>query len=903
MAAAASRGANPGMPTLPTPGPLGVALPSPLLTPGAAQAVTTPSAAQTNPNVHVSVGNAALQAHQSKLPPKFACVLLIGPPSVGKTTVGRQMVQQLNEDKIPWAFFSGSDYIRNAPTKPTPWETMREVFDALSTFIDGQLAKQATSPIRGLVIDKQCRGVEEVYYLSGLLKSRGLTFSGIIALDVSDDNVLLDRMGGSSEAAREKIKFHRVAQSRIMDVAKQAGLWQSVDASGPKEALAQALRTKALGCSSQRPLKQISPSSYSDINATLVDNYTVYAQVLTTLSTLVKTNKPGQFAGFTGYTNLPLALLDEKHPSPNRAQNSPLREYLVRRKADGIKFVLLFDGADLYLIPRHMRCCFLVSQDAWLGASLQQSGKFVMDGDLVRLHKERNSRKEKFLVYDMLFLADRGSTANMVAHSTWRDRQERLKVALCSESSGFFSKKGDMIIVLQSVHEMGALPQLLEPCDYPSDGIVFQSQRREDPTYLWRPPELLTADFRLGSLTASTENTKTFVLEAFDTRSAKYVPFHNDVVEVSGTRATAVEGAICSCALELTPDPNHIGGDLAGHRWSFQRVRNDLNIAMAKNQVEELIQECVVPRSKLLAWCSADSSRQALPVAAPAVPHVTAPLGVKAPPMAINIGGSSSYGVATRTTFGSALGRVDPPAAVPQPHPVPPAPTSVQIVPLGSPPAQPSDTDIDKLRRVVRGTVKAVAEGSAAMSAADAAAKLESMLRQANVRRVEGEPTSAWGEGRPHFMRSPHPQETDNRRKDREDDRPARGDDRRPHRRTPPPETHSDPYYSRRDRDRDRGRGERDRGTRNPKNSSTAKPQRGGDAPQPQQAPEKKEVDKDTNVENKEKKGNSPAQPQQEVRAEGPKEVHQPEAPAAPAQPQPQQPEKPHESPATTPAA
>eukprot|EP01084_Bolivina_argentea_P188629 324666_1 len=94
------------------------------------------------PSPMVSVGNASLTALRSNQPPKFACILVVGITGTGKTTIGRQLVNELNEDKLGWSFFSGSDHMKTSLSRPAPWDTTKDVFDALSKRIDDLMAKQ-----------------------------------------------------------------------------------------------------------------------------------------------------------------------------------------------------------------------------------------------------------------------------------------------------------------------------------------------------------------------------------------------------------------------------------------------------------------------------------------------------------------------------------------------------------------------------------------------------------------------------------------------------------------------------------------------------------------------------------------------------------------------------------------
>ena len=708
----------------------------------------TPLATQTP---QISVGNATLMAKRSQHPPKFSCVLLAGVTGVGKSTAGRQLTQELNEDKLGWHFFSGADYLKDAPSaKPATWDVTKSVFDGLNETLDSLLARQQTNPIRGLLIDKQLRGVEDLYYLTSLLRSKGLLLWGVVGMDASDE-VLVNRLG-NTPGLNEKIKFHRVIYSRIAEAAKMIGVWRTVDANAPKADSVKMLRTMVLGCSSQSPTKQLQTALYHDSPIPLVDNYSTYNAVMTSLFTCIPRNNKGAaiFPGFTAYVPLSAAQLD--------AKKQPLKEYVARRKVDGVKYVLFFDGTKLFLIPRHMRCIFEVPSEAWLGVHLSNTGKFVVDGELVKTTKDRS--KEKFVVYDVLYWAERGSGTNLVTRSTWKERQERLKTNLCSESTAFFPKKGDCVVVHETiVEDIKQIPTLLsEPCDYPTDGLIFHSTstRREEPTYMWRPPESLTADFRLGTFTLREDNVRVFIAEVFDQKQARYTQYRSDTIDIGGTRPTAVEGAIVTCTLELSP---------TGHSWTFMRVRHDLQIAMMKTAVDEIIKDAVVPKQALLDYVNAIDKKEN-PHAATTQPSKQPTLGGQAQPAAPTAPVATAPGKATRQVFGSAL--AGPGGAPPEGAQTTPAPT------------QPT------LRDIVAGEHKQPRDDRKNNDMQTDAEKLSSIVGNVRVRSMNDKPQndvqalesivgSVSVVGSKDKRRSPNPQDregsNDRRRRDDRDDR------------------------------------------------------------------------------------------------------------------------------------
>jgi len=195
----------------------------------------------------------------------------------------------------------------------------------------------------------------------------------------------------------------------------------------------------------------------------------------------------------------------------------------------------------------------------------------------------------------------------LLARATWNDRQERLKVNLCNETTAFFPKKGDMVVVHQLSEDLKFIPALMDQCDYQYDGLVFQpvSGRATDPLYLWRAPENVTIDFRLGPMLKSGTVAapgpadappvapRLFQLEVFDVKAGKHVAYHSDAVEVPFLKGnnSIVEGLIVTCGLEQSSGRN---------AWIFHRSRNDISIAAFKAHVDEVLQDCLIPKSAVL---------------------------------------------------------------------------------------------------------------------------------------------------------------------------------------------------------------------------------------------------------------------------------------------------------------
>ncbi|CAC9436687.1 conserved_protein [Leishmania infantum] len=591
-------------------------------------------------NARVSVGNATLAALNSKEPPKFSCVLLSGIPAVGKTTLGRELVNSLKTDGMGWAFFSGADFLTEQQGKRSIWETTKDVFDALSSRLDELLEKQHKDRnIKGLVIDKNCKGIEDVYYLSALLLSKSIPFVGIVGMECAEDDVLVKRMGGD-DYLKEKLKFHRVIHARIVSLAKSAGMYRYVDATKSKEEVVQMLRTMVLGCCAQPPTRSIGNHQYDDSRANImVDDYKEYSEVLTHLFRCVN-NRGSQFPG-----NTDLVPFSEKEMKDKGRINAIKSRYGIRRKVDGHRYLLVYREKKLYLVPPHMRAVLQMPLKAWLGSRLDSDsvGTFVLEGDLTRLIRDR--QKELFLVYDAHYWSEAEQpSSNKMIRMTFSERQAFLAANMCSESKAFFAQDGvECVVVHQPTQKMSEAVDMLDSEEYPSDGLVFQAVNpihRSDHVFVWQQPSCMTVDFRVGQLldtrqppetdtdgiptsmkgttsdlrrnasgTVSPQQQqlplttrrgnvdafsdhpiRTFMLEVYDKTEKMYVQYENATVDVR--HPDVVEGCIVTCSLvDDTP-----------RRWVFRRIRYDVLRPIYKLDLEELLGSCLIPRAKLVAW-------------------------------------------------------------------------------------------------------------------------------------------------------------------------------------------------------------------------------------------------------------------------------------------------------------
>eukprot|EP00658_Telonema_sp_P-2_P079919 TRINITY_DN7860_c0_g1_i2.p1 TRINITY_DN7860_c0_g1~~TRINITY_DN7860_c0_g1_i2.p1 ORF type:complete len:1101 (-),score=337.73 TRINITY_DN7860_c0_g1_i2:1458-4724(-) len=583
----------------------------------------------------ISVGNATFQAYTSKEPPKFACVLVIGLPSSGKTTVARQLVSELVEDKFAWEFFSGSEHIpeSNALSRPPTWDTTKAVFDALSDKIDALLESQKYSerPVKGLLIDKNVKGIEDVYYLYALLKKKGVQLNGIINFDSHDDDKLARRVcKGNSiavESTKERFKFYRAILSRVMESTKGSNLWHSIDVNDDLQGVIKHLRSKVLGCSVMQNTKPLYICNYTERNASMVHNYDEYARVMTRVCLHAKTQKANQFPGQVAFPPLTTTVMGD-----NSQVRSVRDSFVARRKIDGTQYVLFHDdgSAKLYLIPRHMRAVLRIPAEGWMGVRLDATGTFLLDGELVPLQADHT--KEKFLVHDVIFWTEKGETENSCKGS-WKVRQDRLQAYMVNESLPFHGKRSDIVVAFQHYVPISQIARLLGPAEYAYEGIVLQSTIKKEHTFLWRSPEQLSVEFRLGSMGTEGVNVATgetvalasvikdgfptfevrvtFALEVFCPKASRYVPYdHYGGVEVTCQPKyhIPVPGSIATCYLVCDLDSHNISKSSASRKnmmdkkWKFRQLRSDVPTSTFRPLVDNIVDDGVVTLAELTEW-------------------------------------------------------------------------------------------------------------------------------------------------------------------------------------------------------------------------------------------------------------------------------------------------------------
>eukprot|EP00796_Vickermania_ingenoplastis_P010739 gene10739-7468_t len=591
-----------------------------------------PLSAPASGTLSVNVGNAALAALESKLPPKFSCVLLTGLPATGKTSVGRKVVQSLVADGLGWSFFSGADVISGE--KRSTWDSVKEVLDALSNRLDELHRLQAEHQnVKGLVIDKNCKTIEEVYYISGLLQSKGVAFVGVVGLEADADEILLERLGGSVAEQKERLKYHRVMQSAIVGLAKSAGMYHKVDAARPVEEVQKALRVQILSCSAQPPSRILRPYSADSKACPMVEDYQVYHRVITKLHDYVAGLRPGEFPHAPGGK---IERFSNEHIADKERIEAIKKRYGVRRIVGGSRYLLFHFEGKLYLVHSSLRAVLAVPIPSWMGTPLTSLGTFVLEGDLVRLSGA--TAKEKFLVVETHYWSEMPNTIvtaslpanaaapppppppathprNLVLGLSWKDRQTMLERHILPECHAFFPNDVHLIVVHQTTEPITAAVKLLDSQEYPCEGLLLLPLNAQggDRALEWRQPYSITVNFRVGpcvaitspapspavtpthkpptpALTPTRDGAVTrYALEVYNRTEKRYEQFHGATLDV---RHSVMEGCIVLCSMK----------DTSQKHWTVRKIRMDLTRPAFKHDVEDTLSNCLVPRAVFVNW-------------------------------------------------------------------------------------------------------------------------------------------------------------------------------------------------------------------------------------------------------------------------------------------------------------
>lgn len=585
-------------------------------------------------------------ADESSIPFHFPCVLIAGMPSSGKTTIARKLVDELRSNGDPWHLFSGAD-VQMSKEKMSTWDSIRDVFNALSVHLDELVAL----PIKGLVLDKNFKTVEEIYYLTDLLKSKGTPLVGIVGLDCSEE-ALLERMGGLVAEQRERIKYHRVIQAAVVGITKAAGLYNRVDGNPTVAEVVAECRTQVLALASAGsppvPCVLRTYTSGDSRVATMVENYAVYCDVVRQLTDHVLI-RPGEFPRPSGWGGRTERFTQSILTDTERVEAIRQR-YGVRRLAGGTRYLLFHLGGQLYLIPSTLRSVLTLPSSSWMGTALSRLGMFIVEGELVRMSRDH----EAFLVYEVHYWVEKPTEkTNVALDAGWKERQGILDRNLLAECSGFFPQGCDCVVLHQRTEPLSSAVSLLDQSEYRSVGLLLQplTAHAGDKAYEWREPSSLMIHFRVGAkldtvggsafqpspLVSPTQAGKAAASAATDhisspspalvgglhgahrmmptdhtcttplpiTPSARFHTFALEVYNKAEKRyeqlngATAdvrhwnvMEGCIVLCSMK----------DSSTKHWVVRRICTDLTRPAYKHEAEEILSNCVVPHVVFVNW-------------------------------------------------------------------------------------------------------------------------------------------------------------------------------------------------------------------------------------------------------------------------------------------------------------
>lgn len=483
--------------------------------------------------------------------PVFTTVLMAGLPGTGKSTVAEGVVKHLSKihGDEGWFLFSGPKVA--SKEKKTPWESIKEILDSLSTQVDTLLAQQGSKrTVKGLVIDKNVKTLEELHYIHALLLAKGVPLCGVIGLEVGEHDeeeaTLLQRLQGDPTSERERLKYHRVIHTTVVNILKKAEMYFPVDANRAVNVVESELVQLILQFANTATPPHASPTPgpsplwasrveklFSPLSpppnqesryCTFVTNYAEYYRVVTRVMECVQF-RPGEFPSVSGcrVERFPLALLTDAEKT-----NALQQRYGIRKIVAGHKFLLAHVDSELYLVPSSVRGVYKVPRACWMGHTLPQLGTFVVEGSLVRQNRQN---REMFLVSEVHYWAEvqsastdpkkpgqsrgKGEVAeeapnkpprNIALGASWKDRQQLLERALLAECQAF-PPGVDLIVVHQITEPIRNGLKLLDSTEYVVDGLRFQpltTLHISDRVYEWYHPSSISFYFRVGKLISAT---------------------------------------------------------------------------------------------------------------------------------------------------------------------------------------------------------------------------------------------------------------------------------------------------------------------------------------------------------------------------------------------------------------
>eukprot|EP01065_Artemidia_motanka_P003841 TRINITY_DN1183_c0_g1_i2.p2 TRINITY_DN1183_c0_g1~~TRINITY_DN1183_c0_g1_i2.p2 ORF type:complete len:681 (+),score=243.49 TRINITY_DN1183_c0_g1_i2:207-2045(+) len=533
-------------------------------------------------------------------------VLIMGPPGVGKSTVGHKLAESFHG-----AFWSAAGALRKVQEEDAkrPFGSQgrsgvlwHDTLDALKG-LDEFLSANKGPEVKGFFLDAQGRNTQQFFYLCNILRKHGLSPGQVLSLECGDDEKLIKEAGGADAKARLD-QFRTQNQKRMAMLAQAKGLVHSVDASGPAEKTIELAKAE-VQLLFDRPLAYSLPQLTEAPCLRPIEDVAEYNYVADWVSEKLS---GGQARWPCSQAAAQLRAVKGDVINAREGGTVPSsRTHVVATKTDGTRFLIVYlpaygDRAKgrFYLVPKHMEVVYTLKprigeQEHAVGEAplLQQKGgvtSFAGDGELVRLKtgwgglKGIGAQQYKFVLNDLLYFEPERPREHLTRQKQW-DLKKRLQCVRrlgWPEEGQCDASASGVALCVKLYHGMENISELVkavkdESEPYTCTGLLFKPTGKY---MLWRDVDLAvwTTDKYNSVFLAAKQSGAGLELQLKD---------GTKVGECEADAETAASADGCVCQVVAV----HGGKPSEGHTWKFMSVRPDVPAGVDKEGLDMYLSE------------------------------------------------------------------------------------------------------------------------------------------------------------------------------------------------------------------------------------------------------------------------------------------------------------------------